>query len=446
MIANSESHVHLVVLVHGLWGNPAHLMELNRHILQRYHTDSSVELLLVSSISDDLTYDGIDWGGERIAQEVIGKIRDIEAGGRAVTKFSTIGYSLGGLVCRYLVGIMRQKGYLQDGSLSTAHYMKPLNFVTIATPHLGIPRYPGLLHSLFSAVGDSLLSRTGRQLCLSDSWSELDTPRKRCNKRPLLEIMADPDQVFYIALSMFENVAVYANAVNDLSVPYMTGAIETQDPFYADEACHIEAELDGEYSPILKSWRAERSFDTREKRRRSVLPSYLRFDFPYNMLIYSLLPLLAPAFIGAAVIRLGISARKSRVRIRALEKDVSFTEALWHSIEVLQNDMQTRDVQPSGLTANVDIQQSEAVSTGTVLEETASSAKTDSRKHLPGFNDKQIAMSRSLNDLPNLRKFLVWIHPIRNSHAHIVCRDIKTIPSQKIGEGVLRHVADHLLI
>ncbi|KAL5488432.1 hypothetical protein ACEPAI_6550 [Sanghuangporus weigelae] len=102
--------------------------------------------------------------------------------------------------------------------------------------------------------------------------------------------------------------------------------------------------------------------------------------------------------------------------------------------------------QASYLPANVDIQQSEFVSTVTVLEEAASPAKTDSRKHLPGLNDKQITMSRSLNDLPNLRKFLVCIHPIRNSYAHTVCRGIKTIPSQKIGEDVLRHIADHLLI
>ncbi|OCB91753.1 DUF676-domain-containing protein [Sanghuangporus baumii] len=232
--------------------------------------------------------------------------------------------------------------------------------------------------------------------------------------------MADPDRVFYIALSMFENVTIYANAVNDLSVPYMTANWT-------------------EYSPILKSWRAKRSFDTCKKRKRSVLPPYLRFGFPYIVLIYPLLPLLVPVFVGSAMICLGISSRKSRVRIRALEKDVSFTDALWHSIELPQNDVQTRDVRH-------DIQQSESVSTVTVLEEAASSAKTNGRKHLSDLNDKQIATSRSLNDLPNLRKILVWIHPIRNTHAHIACHDIKTIPSQKIGEGVLRHIADHLLI
>ncbi|KAL5488431.1 hypothetical protein ACEPAI_6549 [Sanghuangporus weigelae] len=281
MMANSESHVRLAVLVHGLWGNPAHLMQLNRHTLQRWQTDSNVELLLVSSISDDLTHDGIDWGSW--------------GSERAVTKFSTIKYSLGGLVCRYLVGIMHQKGYLQDGSLSTAHCMKPLDFVTIATPHLGIPRYPGLLHSFFSAIGDSLLSRTGRQLCLSDSWSEGDTARRTSTKRILLETMADTESPTCIALSMFESVAVYANAISHRNT----------------ESIHLL---------ILKSWSA--------KRKRSVLPPYLRFDSPYNVLIYPLLPLLAPVFIGAAVIRLEISARKSWVRIHALEKDVSFTEAL----------------------------------------------------------------------------------------------------------------------
>ena len=124
--------------------------------------------------------------------------------------------------------ILCQKGYLQDGPVQTSRCMKHLNFVTIATPHLGLPRYPGLLSSLSSSMGGSLLSRTGRQLCLSDTLRKGDSARKASNGVPLLENLVDPgtllispitpafnigsDQIFFRALSMFESVAIYANA------------------------------------------------------------------------------------------------------------------------------------------------------------------------------------------------------------------------------------------
>ena len=146
------------------------------------------------------------------------------------------------------------------------------------------------------------------------------------------------------------------------------------------------------------------------------------------------------------MIRLGISSRKSRARVRALEEDLSFAEALFHSVEVTRKDSETRKIDSGELNVNVDVQQAILASNEAVLAEAGSSAKAGSEKHLPRLSDKQIAISRSLNALPHLRKYLVWIHPIRNSHAHIICRDIEIFPSQKVGEGVLRHVADHLLM
>lgn len=64
--------VHLLVCIHGLWGNPAHLAELARiaHDHTDTHTDHPWDILVTASNANDNTYDGIDWGAERVAQEV----------------------------------------------------------------------------------------------------------------------------------------------------------------------------------------------------------------------------------------------------------------------------------------------------------------------------------------------------------------------------------------
>lgn len=156
--------------------------------------------------------------------------------GKTVTRFSITGYSLGGLVARYLVGVLHQRKFFET--------VTPVNFMTVATPHIGLVRYPTFRSSLFAYLGPRLLSRTGEQFYAMDKWS--------ANGRPLLEVMADPgmalvsqvnsphshtpvERIFYQALVLFPHIRIYANAVNDVTVPYLTAAIETEDCF-ADHA------------------------------------------------------------------------------------------------------------------------------------------------------------------------------------------------------------------
>lgn len=66
-------YVHLLVLIHGMWGNPGHLSELRRIITETYASssdDTQIEVLVAETNTENSTYDGIDWGGERVAQEV----------------------------------------------------------------------------------------------------------------------------------------------------------------------------------------------------------------------------------------------------------------------------------------------------------------------------------------------------------------------------------------
>lgn len=70
--------VHLLVLIHGMWGNPVHLAEMRR-VMEEHRGQATSEkgpggeqlrVLVAETNKDDSTYDGIDWGGERVAEEV----------------------------------------------------------------------------------------------------------------------------------------------------------------------------------------------------------------------------------------------------------------------------------------------------------------------------------------------------------------------------------------
>lgn len=56
-----------------MWGNPSHLAELMRVVQEKKEpNDEGVILHAISAETnrDGSTYDGIDWGGERVAEEV----------------------------------------------------------------------------------------------------------------------------------------------------------------------------------------------------------------------------------------------------------------------------------------------------------------------------------------------------------------------------------------
>lgn len=61
--------------------------------------------------------------------------------------------------------------------------VKPINFATFATPHLGLVRYKTLFSKLANWIGPRLLSRTGEQFFSRDKWG--------ATGEPLLKVMAD---------------------------------------------------------------------------------------------------------------------------------------------------------------------------------------------------------------------------------------------------------------
>ncbi|KAI0923760.1 hypothetical protein AcV5_009224 [Taiwanofungus camphoratus] len=455
----SSETVHLLVLVHGMWGNPSHLAELHRVIRELRCQPSSeagpsgerLEILLAETNRDEYTYDGIDWGGERVAEETYEAVNRLESEGKQVTRFSITGYSLGGLVSRYVVGILHQRKFFET--------VTPVNFNTIATPHIGLPRYRTAISSVLTYLGPKLLSRTGEQFWTVDKWS--------ARGRPLLEVMADPERIFYQALCLFSHLRIYANAVNDNTVPYPTAAIEGDDIFRHHTTNGMHIELDEQYSPIIKSYTLPDTLSDPPPEPKPLslswmqsfrlrLPPALQFSFPYNIIFYITTPIVIPLLIMLVITRLSLSSHSSRARLKQFEKEDSNTQRLVHVLAKLERQVEDvvadliDDATASPVAASAATLPS-SPEPGLTRTDSKSGLAAQSDANAPRpqhvvLSDLQLKLVASLNTLPKLKKELAFIHPVRNSHSAIISRDVKHFAFHKMGEGVLRHWADHFVI
>ncbi|PSS31125.1 hypothetical protein PHLCEN_2v2330 [Hermanssonia centrifuga] len=447
----TSNTIHLLVLTHGMWGSPNHLDEMSRVYKELRGQEGSkagpdgehLHILVAQANREKGTYDGVDWGGERVAEEVMDEIKKLEDEGKKVTRFSVTGYSMGGLVARYLVGVLHQRKFFDT--------VTPVNFMTVATPHIGLIRYPTFRSSLFAYLGPRLLSRTGEQFYTVDEWSP--------SGRPLLAVMADPDRVFYQALNLFPHIRFYANAVNDTTVAYPSAAVEIDDPFADHEFNGIHIELDETYSPIIKSYISSdsppppppkpRAFSKKWlKGMQPQIPPAFRLAFPYNVLVIVALPVLFPTLLTLIVVRLSLDSRSSRSRIKLLESDESYRERLANVIGHLEKQVEDAVLEymddPGDSETTTDL--SETPNTAVSTTKPGKCEKKEHKVVKPQVTAVQKKMIKSLNTLPNLKKELVFIHPVMNSHAVIISRDVKRFKFHAEGEGVLRHLADNFII
>ncbi|KAF7309801.1 DUF676 domain-containing protein [Mycena indigotica] len=416
--ASLPSECHLIVITHGMWGNPSHVGELAR-VIKETHPGPELHVLRPQSNREENTYDGIDWGGERVVQEIIDEVAELKREGRTVTRFSITGYSLGGLVARYTVGILQQRGFFET--------ITPVNFNTIATPHLGVPRMPSsFFSSLASLIGPRLLSRTGEQFYCVDKWLK---------DRPLLEVMADPDQIFYQSLANFHSIRIYANAVNDTTVPYVTAAIEVNDPFISRATNGIQVELDDKYSPRVQAYNVPEVPPPPESKpmvftpkwfksikfTRPPLPPWLTFRFPFNYVVYLMIPLLIPTVLSLTLFRLAVATRSSRLRIKLLEEDAASPGSVERLAQVL---------------AKLESQVESTVLD--LVEETSADDDSSPNKVQPLLTTVQRRIAANLNKLP-ITKEIAYFPTIRFAHAVIVCRDVRNFEWHKAGENIVKH-------
>ncbi|KAK5124674.1 hypothetical protein LTR85_001387 [Meristemomyces frigidus] len=433
---------HLVILVHGLWGNPIHLKHL-RETLAKKHEGEGVYIYIPSSNKDNFTYDGIEVGAERLTNEVEAKLKELEAAGSRIRKISVAGYSLGGLIARYVVGLLYKAGVFDD--------IQPMNFTTFATPHLGVrtPRN-GYRAQTWNFLGSRTLSTSGQQMFLVDNF--------RGTGRPLLAVLADPNSIFVRGLSMFKHKSVYANTINDRSVPYYTSAISRVDPFVDLDAIEVHY-LPGQDQPVILD--PENPVEPRKEKEekelswaeRYIMTQRTRESLPFYTILFSLLPVAVPLFLVNA----GYQTYKSAQRVK-LHEAGNLVDLKRYRIPLLEETQAVQDRMVERLAADRSQESylptpppepaaSSASSSHSDSKSASSSESTPAREqhaktaHPPwptlALTDDQFAMIDSLDAHVGFTKYPCHIQKVRHTHAAIVMRMEKESFSE--GREVSRH-------
>ncbi|CAA7402345.1 unnamed protein product [Spirodela intermedia] len=208
---------HLLVLVHGILASPSDWLYAESELKRQL--GSNFLIYASSSNTFTRTFTGIDGAGRRLAEEVIQVVQKT----KSLKKISFLAHSLGGLFSRYAVAVLHSS---ESGTIAG---LEPINFITLATPHLGVrgkkqlPFLLGvpILEKLAPSVGSRLAGRTGRQLFLTDG---------KPSKPPLLLRMAsDREELrFLSSLGAFRSRMVYANVAYDHMVGWRTSSIRRE--------------------------------------------------------------------------------------------------------------------------------------------------------------------------------------------------------------------------
>lgn len=297
---------HLCVLVHGLWGNASHLDYLVKSLREKYSEDEMIVLACKRNASS-FTYDGIDVGAERVTREIEETLEELKNDGYKIDRFSIVGYSLGGLIARYAIGLLDSKKYFE--------YIKPMNFTTFASPHLGV-RTPltGYKNWIWNGLGARTLSSSGRQLFIVD--------RYRDTGRPLLSVLADPESIFIHALSKFQNRRLYSNIINDRTAVHYTTGISRIDPYTDLEKVKLnyisgygDVVLDPQEPYQLVAPKQLPVFSERFRHSSQKLISKIPLMLGMSILV----PVFVVLYLGAA----GVQTFRSRKRILMHEQDTT---------------------------------------------------------------------------------------------------------------------------
>lgn len=246
MVEAKLSPKHLVVMVNGLIGSSSDWQFAADQFVK--HLPDKVMVHCSQCNTAKLTFDGVDLMGERLADEV----STVISRKPGLQKISFIAHSLGGLVARYAIGklyepldtsnclVANGKDMEEENSSYRVEKvgedykgriagLEPMNFITVATPHLGSRGHrqlPFLCGVLFlekqaSQTAHLIAGRSGKHLFLTDTDE---------GKPPLLIRMASDsyELKFISALRSFKRRVAYANVNFDHVVGWSTSSIRRQ--------------------------------------------------------------------------------------------------------------------------------------------------------------------------------------------------------------------------
>lgn len=395
------------------------------------YPEDLLHILVPKTNSGNFTYDGIETGAERVTHEIEEHVALLEEDGPRIEKISMFGYSLGGLVARYSIGLLYSNGWFDR--------LKPVNFTTFASPHLGV-RTPiiGYQSHFWNLLGSRTLSISGRQLFGIDTFRETG--------RPLLSVLADPSSIFMQALSKFRHRVLYANIINDRSAPYYTTFITKIDPYVNLDFIRINY-IQG-YAPIVVD--ATNPVSLKPEAPPSTVLAQIAGTGQTvlnNVPFYAVMSLAMPIGATAYLINAGIQSFRSQNRIKLHESGQAgvglgsyriplMIENARIAIEGSEKD--TPELHPAGVDAisesESDSQEENPLKRRKSVRTGLKRVPTSEQPKFPALNlsPEQLEMIDNLDNV-GWKKNAVHIHNVRHSHAAIVVR----MQQKRFDEGKL---------
>ncbi len=280
---------------------------------------------------------------------------------------------------------------------------------------------------------------SGRQLFGIDTF--------RDTGRPLLAVLADSNSIFMSGLAKFEHRTLYCNVTNDRSAVYYTTGIAKTDP-YTDmskvKVNYVKGYEDVILDPVNPVAPGLPPPPKKESLRERTRKQIRRIPFLATLMVF------VPIGIVAFLINSAIQSIRSSRRVKLHEKGLagiriedyrvppwineirSAVEGAYENLNSAQNQqyLSLSDDETDGLLANEEEEAAE--------QDILALERKESHPHHPtlALAPYQFAAIQSLDKL-GWRKYRVWIHADRHTHAAIIVRKEKDTFTE--GWVVLKH-------
>lgn len=202
-----------------MWGSSSHMQSMLKTFKDRLPDDTI--FFVPAENAKFKTFDGIEIIGYRTLIELCQFIKnhqDKHSIEEKIDRISIVGYSLGGLIARFVIGKCFNECW------EIFKNIKPMLFISVATPHLGIEFYNKnswfrsyLLNPMLKILGSTFLGKSGRDLFIINPLNNI-----------LIRLSLDE---YLNGLSLFKHRICLANVKNDRTVAFYTALISNYDPF-----------------------------------------------------------------------------------------------------------------------------------------------------------------------------------------------------------------------
>ncbi|CCG81289.1 Serine esterase family protein [Taphrina deformans PYCC 5710] len=243
--SHGQPYDHLVVLTHGIHSNLTSDMLFMKDEIEKTASKNGERVICKGFAGNACnTERGVKWLAGNVAEWVLRETgwtsegHEATRGPNPYKKISFIAHSLGGLVQIYALGYLHDKTHGRIFSDEPSG-LRPINFITLATPWLGIsaenPAYVKL------ALDFGFVGKTGQDLGLAIKplgEYQVHDPRNSGklehllgstatirSRDPLLKLLSGKSTPSHKAIRLFQSRTVYANIENDGIVPLRTSSL-----------------------------------------------------------------------------------------------------------------------------------------------------------------------------------------------------------------------------